>query len=338
MPADSSDNSTEQVRITYDEMQHTLEEILRSEGVSDDNSRLCSRVITQSTFDGILSHGIRRFIPLIEGMRSGSIKANAESTMVSTSGVVEIWDGHLGIGIVNGVAATNRAVEIATESGIGCVALNNTTHWLRAGSYGWQAVSQGFALICWTNTISNMPAWGDQEKSVGNNPLVIAVPGGDYPFVLDMAMSQYSMGSLHLAAESGDLLSAPGGYGLNGELTNDAREIVETGRPVPMGFWKGSGLAILLDALAVFISGGKATLDHDAEGSERGVSQVFLAFDPEHTIGKERAFEHIERIAATFNDRRSTFPGARTLERRASAMKSGVLLDSSLWKRIIGLR
>ncbi len=333
-----SEDTIDRVCIAFEQMRHTLAGILRSVGVSDDNSELCSTIITQSTFDGVYSHGIRRFVSLIEGLRNGAIDANAVSTLVSSSGVMEIWNGNLGIGVVNGIVATNRAIEIASNHGIGCVALNNTTHWLRAGSYGWHAVSRGFALVCWTNTISNMPAWGDKTKSVGNNPLVVAVPGRHHPFVLDMAMSQYSMGSLHLAAETGVPLNVPGGYGFDGELSKDAGEIIETGRPIPMGFWKGSGLAILLDVLAVFISGGKATLDHDAEGSERGVTQIFLAFDPEHTIGNNRAYDQIERIAASFDDGDSSYPGARTLKRRAITLKSGVDLDSSLWRRIVGLR
>ena len=69
-----------------------------------------------------------------------------------------------------------RAISIAKENGIGCVVLKNTNHWMRGGTYGWQAADAGCIGICFTNTIANMPPWGGKEPKLGNNPLVIAVP------------------------------------------------------------------------------------------------------------------------------------------------------------------
>ena len=47
----------------------------------------------------------------------------------------------------------------AKEFGMGIVALGNNNHWMRGGSYGWQAADQGCIGICWSNTMPNMPAW-----------------------------------------------------------------------------------------------------------------------------------------------------------------------------------
>jgi 3-dehydro-L-gulonate 2-dehydrogenase len=43
-----------------------------------------------------------------------------------------------------------RAIALAREHGIGCVALANTNHWMRGGSYGWQAANAGLIGVCWT--------------------------------------------------------------------------------------------------------------------------------------------------------------------------------------------
>ena len=69
-----------------------------------------------------------------------------------------------------------RAIALARAHGIGCVALANTNHWMRGGSYGWQAADAGVIGICWTNTLANLPPWGAADPRIGNNPLVIAVP------------------------------------------------------------------------------------------------------------------------------------------------------------------
>src|SRR5262249_12838057 len=152
----------------------------------------------------------------------------------------------------------------------------NTNHWGRGANYGWQAAEAGVIGICWTNTLANLPPWGADEPRVGNNPLVIAVPRSSGHVVLDMAMSQFSIGKLAIHRRSGERLPVPGGFDTHGELTRDAAAILETGRTLPIGFWKGSGLAILLDLIAVVTSGGRATHEISLKPEqETGLSQVF---------------------------------------------------------------
>ena len=108
------------------------------------------------------------------------------------------WDGQSGVGVLNAMMCTERAMTLASKFGMGCVALANTNHWMRAGAYGRKAANAGFAFIGWTNTNSNTPAWGAVDARLGNNPLIMAVPYGSDAIVLDMAMSQYSYGALDL--------------------------------------------------------------------------------------------------------------------------------------------
>lgn len=51
----------------------------------------------------------------------------------------------------------NRAIELARQYGIDCVALWNTNHWMRDGTCGWQAADAHCMGICFTNTMPNMP-------------------------------------------------------------------------------------------------------------------------------------------------------------------------------------
>ena len=41
-----------------------------------------------------------------------------------------------------------------------------------------------------------------------------------------------------------------GGFNKKGELTRNPGEILETERALPIGYWKGAGLSLLLDILA----------------------------------------------------------------------------------------
>ena len=167
------------------------------------------------------------------------------------------------------------ACEIAKTSGIGLVALGNNNHWMRGGTYGWQAAEEGLIGICWTNTMPNMPAWGGKDCRIGNNPIVMAIPrsNGEH-VVVDCAVSQFSYGKIESYRLSGQQLPVPGGYNKDGELTTDPGQIEETWRVLPMGYWKGSGLSILMDLIATILSGGNSVADVGSFGDEVGVTQI----------------------------------------------------------------
>jgi LDH2 family malate/lactate/ureidoglycolate dehydrogenase len=130
---------------------------------------------------------------------------------------------------------------------------------MRGGTYGWQAADAGVIGICWTNTLPNLPAWGADTPRIGNNPLVMAVPRPEGHLVLDMAMSQFSYGALAAYRSRGESLPVPGGFDSAGAITSDPGAIEASRRPLPIGFWKGAGLSIMLDAIAASLAGGRAS-------------------------------------------------------------------------------
>ena len=154
----------------------------------------------------------------------------------------------------------NACVDGNVVESVLMVALRNTNHWMRAATYGYQACEVGMAAICFTNTIPNMPAWGALDARLGNNPLVLAIPSPSGDVVLDMAASQFSYGALEKARMEGRQMSVDAGYDANGDLTRDPDAVLQTQRILPMGYWKGAGLSILLDLFAGCFSLGNTTL------------------------------------------------------------------------------
>lgn len=53
--------------------------------------------------------------------------------------------------------------------------------------------------------------------------------------------------------------SYPGGYDKDGNLTDEPGPIEQSMRILPTGYWKGSSMAILLDAMAALLSAGEPT-------------------------------------------------------------------------------
>jgi 3-dehydro-L-gulonate 2-dehydrogenase len=332
-------------RVTFEQLAAEFHRVLSAAGFSPERCRLMSRILAESTRDGVHSHGINRFSVFMESVRNGTVKVAAEPAKVHGFGGFERWDGKRGAGIVNAHFSMARAVELAGEHGVGCVALRNTNHWMRGGSYGLQAAHGGCIGICWSNTMALMPAWGGREIKVGNNPLIIALPHGDAPLLFDGSMSQFSMGRVLNAARTGESLPADGGYDERGRPTRDPRQIAFTKRLLPMGLWKGSGLAIMLDAMGAVLADGKTTPEITALPHETDMTQVFIAADLGRISPDEEARrEIVARLLADLNATEPLAagepvmaPGQRMAERRHRADREGILVDSEIWKQVQGL-
>jgi 3-dehydro-L-gulonate 2-dehydrogenase len=156
-----------------------------------------------------------------------------------------------------------------------------------------------------------------------------------------MAMSQFSWGKIEAFQAEGKLLPVGGGYDEKGKLTRNAADIVKSWRALPIGFWKGSGLSILLDMLAAILSMGQATHQIGSQEDEIGLSQIFLAIDADRT-GDQHVAEHIvNQIIATLDDITPItregevhYPGEKTLKRREDSVRNGVPIDPHYWRQV----
>ncbi len=325
-------------RVPFEELQSELARVLRKLGFEEERANLSARLFAETDRDGIHSHGLSRFPRFVRQIREGIVDAEAEPEHVGSFGAWERWNGRRGPGNLNAYAAMERAVELSRTHGMGAVALANTNHWMRGGAYGWQAVDAGVVGVCWTNTMPNLPPWGASDCRVGNNPLVVAVPREEGPLVLDMALSQFSYGTLASYRKSGRPLPADGGYDVSGRLTRDPAAIEASERPLPVGLWKGSGLAIMLDAIAAVLSGGRATCHITPDPiQEADLSQVFLAVDamPERAVHVvDDIVEFVHGAATTDADTSVYCPGEGTLARRRENLEQGIPVDPDAWAQV----
>lgn len=329
------------IRVPYENLLQEFDRVMRKVGFSPDRAKLIAQVFAENSRDGIASHGYNRVLFFADSVQRGYVNVEAEPRLVARFGVWEQWDGQLGAGIMNALACTDRAMELARTHGIGCVALRNTNHWLRPGKYGWRAAEAGFAFICWTNTIPNMPPWGSVEPRIGNNPIVLAVPRESGPVVLDIAMSQFAFGQLELYRLRDQELPVPGGYDAQGHLTTNASAILESERPLPIGYWKGSGLALMLDLLATLMSGGSSSYQLGQQSHEYGVSQVYLAIDinqaaSQATVNKivTEILDSLQTATPSKNGEAIRYPGERILKTRRDSLANGVPIDPEIWEAI----
>lgn len=333
------------VRISFEEMKSEFKRILIKNNLSEEKSEKCAEVFAMNSLEGVYSHGVYRFPRFVDYLQKGYVKPDNEPELVHSAGALEQWNGNLGPGILNAEFCSKRAMELAIKNGIACVSIANTNHWMRGGTYGWQMAKKGFVFIGWTNTEKNMPAWGAKDSRQGNNPLVFAVPYGNEAIVLDFAMTQFSYGKMETAEMEKQELPFPGGFDKDGNLTTNPSEILGTKRALPVGYWKGAGLSLLLDILATILSAGRSTKELSELEAEYGVSQVFIAIDTKKLSNfpaiEKTVQEIISDVKNSVHDEMQPeirYPGERVVKSRNENLKKGIPIIKNIWDDILNLK
>lgn len=333
------------MRISYEEMKREFTRVLMSRGFDEASAADAAQVFADNSLDGIYSHGVNRFPRVVRYLDHGTIKPENQATVVQSFMAFERWDGHRGFGPLNARRAMDRACDLSGQYGIGVVALGNNNHWMRGGSYGWQAANRGCVGICWSNTQPNMPAWGGLDKKIGNNPFIIAIPRSDGRHaVVDCAVSQFSYGKIEEYKLKGQQLPVYGGYDTKGNLTTDPAEIEKSWRVLPMGYWKGSGISIALDLVATVLTNANSVQTIGTFGDEIGLSQVMIAIDPRKMNSVELTDSIVDGIVSDIQSSvpekeggKVFYPGEIEWNTRKANLENGIPVIDEVWQGIVAL-
>jgi 3-dehydro-L-gulonate 2-dehydrogenase len=159
-----------------------------------------------------------------------------------------------------------------------------------------------------------------------------------------MSISQFAFGKINDYKLRGKKLPYPGGWDDNNELSNDPEKILSKERGLPIGYWKGSALSIILDMFATLLSAGDSTYKISLKEFETGISQVYLCIYPEVFDDKKLQQELINEIIAYTHDvdpmhpgDKTYYPGERSSLTRARNLKEGIPVNRSIWQKIMEL-
>jgi 3-dehydro-L-gulonate 2-dehydrogenase len=155
-------------------------------------------------------------------------------------------------------------------------------------------------------------------------------------------MSMFSYGKMNSYELQVKQLPYDGGFDREGNLTTDPKEIKDTFLALPVGYWKGAGLSILLDLVASILAGGRATKDIGELEEEYGVSQVFIAIDISHESQKVYAEKIASEVVdylhagATFKiGDKIMYPGERVLKTHKENMEKGIPVEPVYWQQLL---
>ena len=159
--------------------------------------------------------------------------------------------------------------------------------------------------------------------------------------MVDCALSQFSYGKLEETRLAGKQLPVPGGYDEEGNLTTDPGAIEKTWRVLPMGYWKGSGLSILLDLIATVLTDANSVAKIGTFGDEIGLSQVLIAIDPTKFQGAEVTDRMVEDLIANVHSSTPVreggevrYPGEQVVRTRRENREKGIPVNDDVWDLI----
>jgi LDH2 family malate/lactate/ureidoglycolate dehydrogenase len=223
--------------------------------------------------------GVRRLPVYHERIGKGYVKPGALFEIVKQSPALALVDAHNGLGSVVGQKAMALAVQEAKVSGVGVVIVRNSTHFGSSAVHARVALESDCIGVAMTNAGPEMAPWGAATGVVGTNPWAIAAPtGGDFPVVLDIALTTAGKGMMRWLEREGKKMPLDWALTPEGLETDDPAAAME-GALLGIGQYKGYGLSMLTDVLTGVLAGGGFGLTPYSDPARQDVSHTFLALD-----------------------------------------------------------
>lgn len=286
-----------------EELHRCVVALLVRAGLMPSDAEIVASNIVEAEARGVASHGLILLPVYVERIRAGGIKPSYTITTVRDTGPIILLDGGGGPGQVLATHAVSLAVNRAQQYGIAYIGLRNSNHVGMLATYGLQAARAGLVAVVMTNSGPSVSVARGRGKRLGNNALCVAVPTQSEPFVFDMATGTVACGKIRLAAMDQKPIPEFWLQDRDGHPSQDPLDLDRGGGVLPLGGYKGYGLATAVDILTALVSGGAPSYNvlnqRAATGSSTGASQAFAVFDPEVTIGRENLRQAVSEYVAT---------------------------------------
>lgn len=335
--------------ISHERIAAFAAELFTKGGMCREHADWFGRTIANANLRGIDSHGVLRVPVYFDRILCGAINPAPVFREDRAAPALVLLDADGAAGCIAGKRAMELAIECAGKYGVGAAGVLNSNHFGAAAQYAQLAVDRGMVGISMTNVPVLLAPPGVKKKLIGNNPLAIGVPTYcEFPFMLDLSMSVVAEGKLRLAASKGVKIPTSWAADAEGRPTDDPQEALK-GFLLPVGGYKGLGLAYAVDILTGVITGGafadKLKSMYRNPTEPMGVCHLFAALNVDVLIGREdlrdrMQYYHDYLLSAPLADGAAPlcFPGEieRCCERERR--ESGVPVPASTLRDLEALR
>ncbi|HEX6236065.1 MAG TPA: Ldh family oxidoreductase [Acidimicrobiales bacterium] len=326
------------VRVPPERLVSFCAAVLEAAGVLPDHAAVTARRLVEADLRGRTGHGVIRLAPYVERIEAGGVNLRPHIRVLHETPVTAQVDADNGLGPVAVTLATELALAKARENGLAWVGTVHSNHAGAAGVYAALAARQGMIALYLAVANGNaMPPWGGTERLLGTNPIAIAVPARDGPpFVLDIATTVVSHGTIRVAAMAGEQIPAGWVVDADGRPITDP-DRADEGYLMPIGGYKGAGLNIAIGLLAGVLNGaafGRSVVDHTADrATPANTGQALLVMRPDLFMPADVALASIDRHLDELRRAGGEalhLPGDRAAEREAESAARGLPVPGPL--------
>ena len=287
-------DAAQETRVDSAELLILVIALFQRTGMDEPDARLLADSLVAADLSAVHSHGVLRVPEYVAKLTHGGVNSRGRPHVAQDAGACLVVDGGNSMGQIGAHFAMAQAIARAETTGIAAVAIRGSNHCGALAYYVQQAIARDMIGIATTNALPTMAPWGGAERLLGINPLGIGIPAGEeYPIIYDAAFSASAHGKLRVYEQKG--LPLPAGWALDraGRPTTDPRAAMD-GLLLPIGGFKGAGLALTMGILSTMLSGASygAELGDMEHGPAPGQDGHFVAAI---RIG---AFEDIARFKA----------------------------------------
>ena len=282
-----------------------MERLLRAAGASEAHARLTAESLAAASLRGVDSHGAQLLTFYLEQLIDGRVDGRGAGRVERESGACLLYDGENALGQVVAGACAEHAARLASAFGVGLAVARDSNHFGAAAFWAERIAARGHVGIVMCNASPMVAPWQAREAVWGTNPICCALPGGA-AWELDMATTTVAMGKIYKANVNREPEIPPGWAMDSTGAPTVSTAAALSGFLMPLGGYKGSGLAMMVEILTGALSGG--AIGRELGGLRNktkpfGVSQFFLAIDPERFGGRERFVRRVGELVEMVKSR-----------------------------------
>jgi len=275
-------------------------QLLMATGVSLEKATLVANSLVTANLRAVDSHGVQLLPFYIEQILDGNVDIHANGCIANENGACLTYDGQNGIGQWISDICCSHAVRLARSHGISIVVARESNHFGAAAFWAQRISNEGCIGLVMCNATPLVAPWQGKETRFGTNPICMSVPGPN-TWLLDMATTTVALGKILNALNQGRK-TIPAGWAMDKDgVPPTATEVALSGLLMPLGGYKGSGLAMMAEILCAVLGGGAMSTQLGGirvKGQPMRTSQVFIGIDVARFLPMDLFLERMQSLVA----------------------------------------
>lgn len=317
--------------------------ILEALGTPPDTAQVVADALVQANLVGHDSHGVIRLDQYATFVRKGHVRPQARPVISAQRQSSAQIDAAHGWGQPAARLATQTAIDLARESGVGAVTIIHSGHVGRLGEYVESIAYAGLIGMALCNAGPAVAPFGGYKPLLGTNPIAWGVPrsGQQAPLIVDFATAGVAEGKLRVSRAKGERVASGLIVDNAGRATQDPEDFYTGGALLPFGGHKGFGISVMIELLGGVLSG-NGTSTMSGESGSNGT--LIMAFDIPSFVPREQFLEQTDELcrqikasppAEGFTE--LMLPGEPELRERSSRQEQGITVPEQTWREIQAL-